>query len=106
MPRSKPDPALAATVRRLREGQGITREALALEAGITTGSLARVELGYGSPSWDSFGRIAAALRLPLSGLAEAVEAVRPEFLSTEGVNPNHQVDPLQDCSGNTGQSGH
>ena len=76
MPRSKPDPALAATVRRLREGQGITREALALEAGITTGSLARLELGYGSPSWDTLGRIAGALDLPISQLVAAVEATR------------------------------
>ncbi len=73
MPRSKPDPALAATVRRLREGQGITREALALEAGITTGSLARLELGYGSPSWDTLGRVAAALGLSVVGLVGAVE---------------------------------
>jgi transcriptional regulator with XRE-family HTH domain len=62
-------------VRRLREGQGITREALALEAGITTGSLARLELGYGSPSWDTLGRIAAALGLSVSRLAGEVEAI-------------------------------
>jgi transcriptional regulator with XRE-family HTH domain len=73
VPRSKPDPALAATVRRLREGQGITREALALEAGITTGSLARLELGYGSPSWDTLGRVAGALGMSVSDLAGVIE---------------------------------
>lgn len=74
MPRARPDPVLAATVRALREARGITREAMAFQAGITTGSLASIELGKGSPSWDSFRRIAAALGLSIGQLATAIEA--------------------------------
>lgn len=74
MPHAKPDPVLAATVRSLREGKGVTREALAHEAGITVGSLARIELAQSSPSWDTLRRIAGALGLSISRLAAAVEA--------------------------------
>jgi len=74
MPHAKPDPALAATVRRLREERGVTRDALAFEAGIAVGSLAGIELAHSSPSWDTFKRIAAALDLPTGQLAEAIEA--------------------------------
>lgn len=73
VPRSKPDPALSATVRALREERGHTREAMAYEAGITTGTLAHIELALCSPSWDSFRRIATALDLSISRLAAAVE---------------------------------
>jgi transcriptional regulator with XRE-family HTH domain len=73
MPHAKPDIALSATVRRLREDRGVTREALAMEAAVTTGSLARIELAQASPSWDTFRRIAGALELSISGLAAAIE---------------------------------
>jgi transcriptional regulator with XRE-family HTH domain len=76
MPYPKPDLTLAIVVRSLREQRGVSREALAAEAGITTGSLARTELGYAAPSWDTMQRIAGALGLPLSGLVAAVEARR------------------------------
>jgi transcriptional regulator with XRE-family HTH domain len=75
MPRSpKPDPALAAAVRGLREDSGLTREAVAFRAGITTASLARVELAQASPGWDTIRRIAGALDMSLSRLAAAIEA--------------------------------
>jgi transcriptional regulator with XRE-family HTH domain len=75
MPRSpKPDPALAAAVRRLREDSGLTRETLAFHAGITTASLARIELAQATPGWDTIRRIASALDLPISRLAAAIEA--------------------------------
>ncbi len=75
VPRSpKPDPALAAAVRRLREDSGLTREALAFGAGITTGSLARIELGQSVPGWDTVRRIARALDMTMGGLVAAIEA--------------------------------
>jgi transcriptional regulator with XRE-family HTH domain len=74
MPHAKPDPALSATVRKLREERGVTREALAMHAGITFGSLARIELAQASPSWDPFRRIAATLGLSIGRLADAIEA--------------------------------
>jgi transcriptional regulator with XRE-family HTH domain len=71
---SNPDAALAAAVRRLREERGMTREALAFSAGITTGSLARIELGRSSPGWDTVRSIARALDISLVDLGSAVEA--------------------------------
>jgi transcriptional regulator with XRE-family HTH domain len=69
-----PDPALAAAVRRLREERGITREGLAFRSGITTGSLARIELGQSVPGWDTVRSIALALEMTLVELSIAVEA--------------------------------
>lgn len=69
-----PDKALAAAVRRLREERGITREALAFHAGITTGSLARIELVQSTPGWDTVRSIARALDISLAALGAAVEA--------------------------------
>jgi transcriptional regulator with XRE-family HTH domain len=71
----KPDPALASALRRLREDRGLTREALAFHAGLTTGSLARIELGQSSPGWDTIRKVAKALEISLVDLAKAVEAV-------------------------------
>ncbi len=71
---SAPDPALAAVLRRLRMERGATQEALAYRSGITTGSLARIELGQASPAWATVREIAAALDVSLVELAEAVEA--------------------------------
>jgi transcriptional regulator with XRE-family HTH domain len=71
------DPDLAAVLRRLREDRGITQEALAARAGITTGSYARVELGQASPAWLTVRQIAKALDVPLAEIARAVEARTP-----------------------------
>jgi transcriptional regulator with XRE-family HTH domain len=70
----KPDPALASALRRLREDRALTREALAFHAGLTTGSLARIELAQSSPGWDTIRRVAKALGVSLAELAAAVEA--------------------------------
>ncbi len=69
-----PDPSLAAVLRRLRLERGTTQEALAYRSGITTGSLARIELGQASPAWTTVRLIAAALDVTLVELAAAVEA--------------------------------
>jgi transcriptional regulator with XRE-family HTH domain len=69
-----PDPALAAVLRRLRVERGTTQEALAYRSGITTGSLARIELGQASPAWTTVRQIALALDVSMSELAKAVEA--------------------------------
>jgi transcriptional regulator with XRE-family HTH domain len=61
-------------IRRLREDRGLTREALAFHAGITTGSLARIELAQSVPGWDTVRAIAKALDVTLVELAAAVEA--------------------------------
>jgi transcriptional regulator with XRE-family HTH domain len=75
MPRQlAPDPALAAVLRRMRVERGATQEALAYRSGITTGSLARIELGQASPAWTTVRQIAKALDVSMADLAAAVEA--------------------------------
>ncbi len=74
MPRAMPDPALAAALKRLREKRGITQEQLAHDAGITTGTLSKIELGQTNPSWTTVRLIARALDVSLVELAEAVAA--------------------------------
>jgi transcriptional regulator with XRE-family HTH domain len=68
------DPALAAAVRRLREDRGLTREQLAFRSGITTGSLARIELGRSVPGWDTVRLLVEALGMSLKDFATVVEA--------------------------------
>ncbi len=77
MPRAKPDLALAAAVRRVRERQGLTREDLAFRVDVTVGSLARIELAQSSPSWGTVKCIAAALGVRVSELAAMTEVASP-----------------------------
>jgi transcriptional regulator with XRE-family HTH domain len=74
VPRSvPPDPALARTLRRLREDRAMAQEALAFNAGISTGAIARIELGQASPSWVTVRAIARALDVSMTELAAAIE---------------------------------
>jgi transcriptional regulator with XRE-family HTH domain len=77
MPRPlDPDPALAAALRRLREARGLTQEHVAHEAGVTMGTLSKIETGAASPAWATVVAITTALDVSLSELAKAVEAER------------------------------
>lgn len=68
-----PDPALGAALRRLRERDGRTVEALAHDAGITTGSLTRIELSQADPRWTTVRDIVRALGVSLADVARSVE---------------------------------
>jgi transcriptional regulator with XRE-family HTH domain len=57
----EPQPALGSAIRELREKRGLTQEALAHEAGITTGTLSLIERGQSNPAWGTVSRIADAL---------------------------------------------
>jgi transcriptional regulator with XRE-family HTH domain len=72
-PSPSADKSLAAVLRRLREESGETQEAVAYRSGITTGSLARIELGQSSPAWATVRQIARALDVSLEDLGAAVE---------------------------------
>jgi transcriptional regulator with XRE-family HTH domain len=75
MPPQSPraDQQLAAALRRLREERGLSQEVLAYQAQLTSGSLARIELGQSSPEWSTVRRIAAALGMSMVDLAARVE---------------------------------
>jgi transcriptional regulator with XRE-family HTH domain len=70
---NQPDPALAATVRRMRVERGDTQEDLAHRAGLTVAAFARIERGHANPTWTTVRRIALALEVSLAALSEAVE---------------------------------
>jgi FXSXX-COOH protein len=76
-----PDRALAATLRRMREERGMTREALAFRSGITTGALARIELGQAAPGWHTVRLLAEALDVGMVELSAAVEGRAASALS-------------------------
>jgi len=76
MPRSlPPDPALAAALVRRRKECGLSQEAVAFRAGLSTGAIARIELGMASPSWVTVREIAKALEVTMADLGR--EAERP-----------------------------
>jgi transcriptional regulator with XRE-family HTH domain len=77
MPAGQIDQRLARTLRARREQQSISQEHLALEAGITVGSLSRIECGLANPRWGTVLQIAEALHLDLLELAAAVKAQPP-----------------------------
>ena len=72
--RQRPDPALAALLKRRREEHNITQEQLAFEAGITASSLSRIERGLNNPGWTTVTRLAAALEVSLSELVADLES--------------------------------
>ena len=67
---------LGRLIRRAREAKGDSQEALAFHAGITTGTLQRLELGHSDPAWSTVRAVARALDLSLRELAAAVESAR------------------------------
>lgn len=66
----EPQPALGAAVKQLREQRGATQEALAYEAGITTGTLSQLERGISNPSWGTLKAVAGALGVSMVELAK------------------------------------
>jgi transcriptional regulator with XRE-family HTH domain len=70
----KPDPALAAVIRRLREDRGESQEALAYRSHMAGGTLARIELCQASPAWVTVRDIAKALDIGIADLATLVES--------------------------------
>jgi len=63
-------------VRRLREDQGLSMEALAYKAGVTLNTITRLELAQSEPGWMTVRKVADALDVSLVELARAVEAKR------------------------------
>jgi XRE family transcriptional regulator, regulator of sulfur utilization len=68
-PSEQPQPALGKAVRQLREQRGVSQEALAYEAGVTSGTLSLIERGLSNPTWGTVRGIAAALGISIADLA-------------------------------------
>jgi transcriptional regulator with XRE-family HTH domain len=74
MPRAPlPDPQLGEAIRRLRLARDITLESLAHDAGITTGSLSKIELVQSAPAWWTVRKIADALGVTMGDLVDELE---------------------------------
>ena len=65
----QPQPALGKAIRQLREKRGATQEALAYEAGVTTGTLSLIERGQSNPAWGTVKGIAKALGVTMGELS-------------------------------------
>ncbi len=61
---------IGTTVRSTRRLLGMTVEALASRAGVSTGALSQLERGQGNPSLQTLQRLASALSLPLVQLLQ------------------------------------
>ncbi len=79
-PPTRPDvnPYISVTVRRLREGQGITQQGLAEEANITLETLGRLERGGTSPRMNTMEAVADGLGLTLPELIDEIVHTREE----------------------------
>jgi transcriptional regulator with XRE-family HTH domain len=74
MARAEPDRALGNVLRRLRNESGLSQESLAYRSGITTPTLARIELGQSSPAYTTVSAIAQALGVSMQDVVAQVEA--------------------------------
>jgi transcriptional regulator with XRE-family HTH domain len=72
-PREPPDPALARALRSLREQRELTQERLAHEAGLTFGTVARIELAQSNPAWTTVRHLAEALGVSMTDLGRLVD---------------------------------
>lgn len=72
-PSDKPQPALGKAIRQLREKNGLTQEAVAHSAGITTATLGVIERGLSNPTWATLKGIAAALGVSMVEIARLTE---------------------------------
>ncbi len=69
-PSEQPQPALGKAIRQLRDQRGVSQEALAYEAGVTSGTLSLIERGLSNPTWGTVKGIAAALGVTIVDLAK------------------------------------
>jgi transcriptional regulator with XRE-family HTH domain len=69
----RPQPALGEAVRQLREKRGMTQEAVARNASITTATLSLIERGRANPTWDTVKKVAAALGCSMGELGKLTD---------------------------------
>lgn len=69
----RPQPAIGAAIRQLREKRGMTQEGLASEAGTTLSTLSVIERGLANPTWATVRDIADALGVSIGELAKRSE---------------------------------
>jgi transcriptional regulator with XRE-family HTH domain len=75
----RPQPALGKAVRQLREKRGMTQEAVAQAAGITTATLSLIERGQGNPTWDTLKKIAGAGDFSMGQLDKLADSLESQM---------------------------
>lgn len=70
---SRPQPALGAAIRQLREKRKETQESLADRAGMAVPTISHIEAGHANPTWATARDIAAALEVSIGQLAKLAE---------------------------------
>jgi transcriptional regulator with XRE-family HTH domain len=70
-PSDKSQPGLGKAIRQLREEKGLTQEAVAHDAGITTATLGVIERGLSNPTWATLKGIGRALDAQMTEIAAA-----------------------------------
>jgi transcriptional regulator with XRE-family HTH domain len=72
-PRLPTDPALGQAIRQMREQRGQTQEELASAAGITFGTVNRLESAKSAPAWATVRALLDALDYSIADLAKAID---------------------------------
>jgi len=71
----RPQAALGRAIRELRTENGLSQEAVALDAEMEPSWLSHIENGRRNPSWSTVQRIASALGARVSELASRAEQI-------------------------------
>jgi transcriptional regulator with XRE-family HTH domain len=69
------DRALGEVLRAYRKERGESQEEVGYRAGLTAGTVSRIELGQARPEWATIRAIARALDVRLGDLGNEIEAV-------------------------------
>lgn len=69
------DRALGEVLRARRTERGESQEEVGYRAGLTAGTVSRIELGQARPEWDTIRAIARALEITLGDLGNQIEAI-------------------------------
>jgi transcriptional regulator with XRE-family HTH domain len=72
---AEPQISLGAALRQARRERGLKQEAVALAADIHPTWISHIESGRENPTWSTVTKIAAAIDIKVSELAERVEAL-------------------------------
>jgi transcriptional regulator with XRE-family HTH domain len=69
------DSALGEVLRAHRKARGESQEEVGYRAGLTAGTVSRIELGQARPEWATIRAIARALEIKLGDLGNQIEAI-------------------------------
>jgi transcriptional regulator with XRE-family HTH domain len=75
-PSQRPQHALGRAIRQIREKRGLTQEAVAHEAGVTTSTYGLIERGQSNPTWATVEDIASALEVSMVELAKRADKLK------------------------------